>query len=78
MRVPTTDEMDSTTAEERPKLVGMCADCGNWHKFNDKTDKRICSCGGHLIGSTIHSQRTFNDERAKKESAKYKRKMGIR
>lgn len=73
--IPTTDEMDHTTAEERPKLIGMCDTCFEWTAFNDLTDKRVCSKGdGNLLQSTVRSQRTWNAEWAKKETAKAKKK----
>lgn len=73
-RVPTTDEMDETTPEERNKLTGMCDTCFEWTMFERGKDPEICACGGHLVGSTVCSQRTYNVEWAKKESAKAKRK----
>jgi len=72
--IPTTDEMDHTTAEERPKLIGMCDTCFEWTPFNNLTDKRVCACGGKLLQSTVRSQRTFTVEWGKKESAKVKKK----
>lgn len=74
-RVPTTDEMDETTPEERHKLSGMCGSCFEWTHFDDEKDERVCKCGGKLVQSTIRSQRTYNEEWAKKESAKAKRKI---
>lgn len=75
MVIPTTDEMDHTTAEERPKLIGMCDTCFEWTPFNDLTDERVCkNKDGKLLQSTVRSQRSFDAEWGKKESAKVKRK----
>lgn len=67
MRVPTTDEMDSTTPEERYKLVAICAKCGEPHYFtgsrerSSQTDGEVCKCGSkQFVGGSLISQRTFN------------------
>lgn len=71
MKIPTTDEMDSTTPEERKKLVGMCAADGTWNNYQSD-EGFLCTCGGKsVVTSSVHSQRTFNVDRAKKETAKY-------
>lgn len=72
--IPTTDEMDHTTPEERHKLTGMCDTCFLWTPFDNQKDQRVCACGGKLLQSTVRSQRTFDVEWGKKESAKFKRK----
>lgn len=71
MVIPTTDEMDHTTPEERGKLVGMCAKDGQWNNFT-RGQQYSCTCGHHeFVQSSVHSQRTFDKDRAKKETAKY-------
>lgn len=74
LHIPTTDEMDHTTPEERHKLIGMCDTCFEWTKFDDQKDSRACVCGGKLVQSTVRSERSFDAERGKKESAKARRK----
>lgn len=75
--VPTTNQMDHTTYEERRKLAAMCEACGEWKPFlraehtNNTYKGLVCdSCGGDRFRAVI-SQRTFDPERAKKESAKW-------
>lgn len=71
---PTTDEMDSTTAEERGKLVGFCEFCNEWYKFTRGMDmtpeeERCPKCGAtysHRQGFQITSQRSFNPANKKK------------
>lgn len=62
--VPTTDQMDKTTPEERNKLLGFCDHCKHWYKFTRGTDKETCpKCGGNhsvKIGFQLISQRSFN------------------
>lgn len=59
MRVPTTDEMDSTTPEERPLLIGQCPKCSDWTPFNNLTDEKVCKADGiKLDQRTIQSQRS--------------------
>ncbi len=62
--VPTTDEMDHTTPEERRKLMGFCEHCEEWWKFEGDASKTACpKCGGkhsNQIGFQIMSQRTFD------------------
>lgn len=64
MRVPTTDEMDHTTPEERYKLQARCKGCHEVHKFIGSKDRdnqlkgEVCaSCGGTSFYSMC-SQRT--------------------
>lgn len=76
----TTDEMDSTTAEERKALVGYCEHDQQWYKFIDGNGKRICpECGGKFssrIGFQITSQRTFDPSAKKMTKAQLKRMGG--
>lgn len=72
MRVPTTDEMDSTTPEERYKLVAMCSHCHEPHYFTgsaertgDQTKGEVCDHCGHKQFYGLISQRTFNPTAAK-------------
>jgi hypothetical protein len=76
-RVPTTDEMDETTPEDRPKLTAMCENCGAWKPFTRPANTPntykglVCDgCGGQKFRE-VTSQRTFDIERAKKISAKW-------
>lgn len=73
----TTDQMDSTTPEDRRKLVAMCDNCGHWQFFIRKdggmssTRGVSCEkCQGTAFRDVI-SQRTFDAERAKKASTKW-------
>lgn len=66
-RVPTTDEMDSTTPEERNALIGQCLSCQDWTKFDYRDGTPKCDCGGDIDGRSIQSQRTFNPAKAKKK-----------
>lgn len=69
--IPTTDQMDHVTPEERVALTGMCVNCGKWSNFTRGKAFR-CPCGSdRVLQSSVHSQRTFDKERAKKETAKY-------
>ncbi len=64
-RVPTTDEMDETTPEERYKLVAICDKCHEPHYFTGKrerfnqTSDEICKCGNKSFYG-LQSQRTFD------------------
>ena len=67
MKIPTTDEMDHTTPEERYALVVQCADCLEPHYFTGskerkhQTDGEQCKCGStRFVGGSLISQRTFN------------------
>ena len=79
--VPTTDEMDHTTPEDRGKLVGFCEFCEEWYKFtrnmNPTPEEELCpKCGGkysHRIGFQLTSQRSFNPLLAKKKKLPKKR-----
>lgn len=69
--------MDSTTYEERRKLVAMCNNCGVWKPFirqentqNTYKDLVCDECGGTAFREVI-SQRTFDVDRAKKISTKW-------
>lgn len=83
LHVPTTDEMDSTTPEDRLKLVIMCGDCGTWIHWTGRDGLMLQSsgappcpeCGGvkHAPRSII-SERTWDADRAKKETAALLRK----
>lgn len=76
--IPTTDEMDHITPDERHALVGMCELCGEWTKFDDRYEVNRCKDSGLLMVQTIRTQRTFDVEKAKKETAKYKAKIGAK
>lgn len=66
--IPTTDEMDSTTPEERNKLVGECMACGHWTHFTRTGDIEKCEvCGSSFRTGSIISQRTFNPLAAKRK-----------
>ena len=63
--VLSTDEMDSTTPEQRYALIGKCEVCGEMVKFtykpknNQIADYPRCECGGKLINKSVQSQRTY-------------------
>jgi hypothetical protein len=76
MAVPTTDEMDKTTPEERYKLVALCSHCHEPHYFTGSKDRdtqtksEVCT---HCKGTQFYgmqSQRTFNPTAAKKRKAR--------
>lgn len=77
-RVPTTDEMDETTPEDRYKLVAICDKCHEPHYFTGKherfsqTSDEICKCGGRSFYG-LQSQRTF-DPTKKRAIPKNKRR----
>lgn len=68
-RVPTTDEMDSTTPEDRYKLVAMCTN-GHWHHFTgsrerfSQTEGEKCGeCGvASFYGGSLISERTWKPD----------------
>ena len=82
--IPTTDEMDRTTPEERNALVAECSKCGHWQYFtkqkvvDHETQKELTSltagitcdnCGGHDFRiGSVQSQRTFNAATAKRKT----------
>lgn len=81
--IPTTDQMDHTTAEERKKLAAMCANCGTWKHFTRKniidesgikddspTAGQRCDNCDHDQFISLISQRTFDEDRAKKETVR--------
>ena len=74
MSVPTTDEMDSTTPEDRNKLVGHCENHQEWFHFTRGVHHERCpKCKtgfSKRIGFQLYSQRTFTDIVAKKKSPK--------
>lgn len=78
----TTDEMDSTTAEERRLLVGFCERHQEWYKFTDdpsNPDSRKHECGNrpsNRIGFQIISQRTFDPSAKKLTKAQLKKMAG--
>lgn len=86
-RVPTTDEMDEITEPgERWKLAYMCGDCAEWvfftvkpenrHQISTTKGEKCPHCGGQKVAPrSIISQRTWDAERAKKETSAYKRKL---
>lgn len=74
MTVPTTDEMDHTTPEERYKLVAICRGCNEPHYFTGSRDRfsqttgEVCQhCGGKSFEG-LQSQRTFNPAAARKRT----------
>jgi hypothetical protein len=73
MTVPTTDEMDSTTPEERNALVGYCDIHEEWFKFTRGVHHERCpKCKSKFStkhGLQLTSQRTFDEKkiRAKKK-----------
>ena len=64
-RVPTTDEMDETTPEERYALVAICDKCHEPHYFTGKRERftqtqgEICKCGSKSFYG-MQSQRSFD------------------
>lgn len=66
----TTDEMDQITADERNKVVGFCEHCEEWWHFTKGTDPDTHTCGTSYSsrhGFQLTSQRSFNEELAKKK-----------
>ena len=66
--VPTTDEMDKTTPDERAALVGSCRECGEIIRFDNREGQPRCKCGGRLDSSSIQSQRTFTGVKRRKNT----------
>lgn len=66
--VPTTDEMDKTTPEERNDLVGYCRECGEIIRFDNRKPQPKCKCGGRIESQSIQSYRTFNGVRKRKKA----------
>lgn len=70
-RVPTTDEMDETTPEERYKLVAICDKCHEPHYFTGSHKRflqatgEICKCGGKSFYG-VQSQRSFDPNKPRK------------
>lgn len=80
-RIPTTDEMDETTPEERYKLVMLCLGCAEWHWFTGARDRftqsqgeRCRHCGSGRF-TELRSQRTWDEAWAKRTAAKLKKKL---
>ena len=79
-RVPTTDEMDETTPEERYKLVAFCLGCFEWHHFTGSKDRflqlhgEVCKCGSRNF-TEMRSERSWNEVWAKPVAAKLKTKQ---
>lgn len=73
----TTDEMDSTTPEERYKLVAICGSCHKPHCFTGshkrfiQTSGEKCKCGSRSFRGT-QSQRTFDPLKPRKKPKKRK------
>lgn len=74
--IPTTDQMDSITPEERNALVGYCANDAEWFKFTRGVHIERCpKCKGrfsNFIGFQVITQRTFTEEMRKKKMPKKK------
>lgn len=72
--IPTTDEMDKTTPEERNALVGYCSNHEEWFKFTRGVHIERCpKCKGAFsneVGFQIISQRTFTPTKQKKKRNK--------
>lgn len=73
MTAPTTDQMDSTTPEERYKLVAQCNGCDEWKHFTgdpmkvSQTTGLVCDHCGSKQFSDLISERTFNPLTAKRK-----------
>lgn len=69
-RVPTTDEMDSITPEERNALVGYCNNHEEWFRFTRGVHHERCpkckSKFSNEVGFQIITQRTFREDNKKK------------
>ena len=76
MTIPTTDEMDKTTAEERYKLVAICTGCNEPHYFTGSKERFSQTTGevcNHCEGTSftgLQSQRTFNVSAARKRTSR--------
>lgn len=73
-RVPTTDEVDSITPEERNALVGYCDRCEEWFRFTRGVHYERCpkckSNFSNAVGFQLITQRTFTDSKKKKRNTK--------
>lgn len=68
-RIPTTDEMDKTTPEERNDLVGHCRNCGEMIRFDYRKGVPRCpKCEGLIDSSSIQSFRTYNGVKSRKKT----------
>lgn len=78
----TTDEMDSTTPEDRYKLVAICTKCCEWHFFTGSRDRMLqlqgeeCECGSTTF-TELRSQRTWNEPWARQIATKLKKKIKV-
>lgn len=76
--IPTTDEMDKTTPEERYALVAICSACHEPHYFTGdrqrtmQLDGEVCECGSKSFYG-LQSQRTFNPAAAKRKRTSRRR-----
>jgi hypothetical protein len=72
--IPTTDEMDHITPEERNALVGYCENDERWFKFTRGVHHERCPiCKGKFssqVGYQLTTQRTFKEEKLKKRRRK--------
>ena len=81
--IPTTDQIDHTTPEERNKLMGFCETCEEWWQFTREPDKpELCPiCGNwpsQQVGFQIMSQRTYNPDLHGKKKLKNKNGKRLR
>lgn len=66
MDSPSTDEMDSTTPDERASLIGNCPLCSSWTRYDSRTDPAVCATDDTPLDlRTIQSQRTWTESKAK-------------
>lgn len=74
MTVPTTDDMDHTTPEERNSLVGYCETHEEWFHFIRGVHHERCpKCKSRFStrnGFQLISERTFDEAKMKKKKVK--------
>ena len=67
--IPTTDEMDKITPEERNALVGYCEDDERWFHFTRGVHHERCPickrAFTNRVGFQIITQRTFTKDKSK-------------
>ena len=68
--IPTTDEMDKVTPEERVQLKGECSKCGEWNDLVRKQDSTIpnykCKCDSSILIKSIQSLRTWRPKKKRR------------
>lgn len=74
VRVPTTDEVDKITSEERNALVGYCENHDEWFEFTRNVHIERCPKCKALFSTIsnfqVITQRSFNRQKSKSKKPK--------